>query len=32
LQEVVVIDGNKSDRAKLLKEVEDVDVMIISYP
>ncbi|MEY9868865.1 SNF2 family DNA or RNA helicase [Peribacillus sp. B2I2] len=30
--QAVVVDGHKSERSKLLKEVMDVDVVITSYP
>ncbi|ETI66162.1 DEAD/DEAH box helicase [Neobacillus vireti] len=30
--QAVVIDGNKAERSKLLKEVTDIDVLITSYP
>ncbi|MCM3673712.1 DEAD/DEAH box helicase [Peribacillus simplex] len=30
--QAVVVDGDKTERSKLLKEVKDVDVVITSYP
>ncbi|WP_249595425.1 DEAD/DEAH box helicase [Peribacillus frigoritolerans] len=30
--QAVVVDGDKTDRTKLLKEIKDVDVLITSYP
>jgi SNF2 family DNA or RNA helicase len=30
--QAVVIDGNKAERSKLLKEITDIDVLITSYP
>ncbi|MEE3953941.1 DEAD/DEAH box helicase [Peribacillus frigoritolerans] len=30
--QAVVVDGDKTDRTKLLKEMKDVDVLITSYP
>ncbi|TDL88557.1 helicase SNF [Vibrio vulnificus] len=30
--QAVVVDGDKTERSKLLKEMKDVDVVVISYP